>query len=410
VTPDIYNDKRFGINQKNISPNALSIISKLHKSGFKAYIVGGGIRDMIKGMSPKDFDIVTDCEPEQIRRIFRNSRIIGRRFKLVHVAFPDEVIETTTFRSGNTNTTESIEVNEKGRIVRDNQWGTQEEDVLRRDLTINSIYYDPFSHEVIDYTDGIKDLKDKKIRFIGKSGERILEDPVRILRAIRFAAKLNFTIDQEIVKGIKEHRHQLLEMPSARLYEEVLKLFLSGHAERSYIQLKAHGVFEILFPHLQDEDNEFDKFFINAFKETDRRLGVGKKLNIGFIYAILLWPKVFIESEINERINFKKFYRAIANVVRKQQLITSVPKKFSSFIKDIWMNQVRFSRVGKKSINFTKNIRFRAAYDFLLLREIMEPELKPTIDWWTEFKTANYDKKIRLLNTHRKKNARKHDS
>ena len=210
MTPDIYNDKRFGINHKDISPNALKIISKLHKSGFKAYIVGGGIRDMIKGLHPKDFDIVTDCEPEEIRRIFRNSRIIGRRFKLVHIAFPDEVLETTTFRSGGTNSSESIEVNDKGRIVRDNHWGTQEEDVMRRDLTINSIYYDPFSHEVIDYTNGIKDLKDKKIKFIGNSSERILEDPVRILRAIRFAAKLNFTIDKEIADGIKEHRHQLL--------------------------------------------------------------------------------------------------------------------------------------------------------------------------------------------------------
>ena len=150
MTPDIYNDKRFGISQESISKNALNIISKLHKSGFEAYIVGGGIRDMIKGLRPKDFDIVTNCEPEEIRKIFRNSRIIGRRFKLVHIAFADEIIEATTFRAGGTSTTESIEINERGRIVRDNNWGTQEEDVLRRDLTINSIYYDPFSHEVID--------------------------------------------------------------------------------------------------------------------------------------------------------------------------------------------------------------------------------------------------------------------
>ena len=410
MTPDIYNDKRFGINHEDISPNALSIISKLHKSGFKAYIVGGGIRDMIKGLHPKDFDIVTDCEPEEIRRIFRNSRIIGRRFKLVHIAFPDEVLETTTFRSGGTNSSESIEVNDKGRIVRDNHWGTQEEDVMRRDLTINSIYYDPFSHEVIDYTNGIKDLKDRKIKFIGNSSERILEDPVRILRAIRFAAKLNFTIDKEIADGIKEHKHQLLEMPSARLYEEILKLFMSGHAENSYKQLSSHGVFDVLFPHYQDRDGLFHKFFLNAFRETDQRLQSGKKLNVGFIYAILLWPKVFIDSEISEQINFKKFYRSIAGVVRKQQIITSVPKKFSSFIKDVWMNQVRFNRVGKKSLNFTKNLRFRAAYDFLLLRGKIEPDLKFTIDWWTEFKTANYDKKIRLLNSYKKKNARRYNS
>jgi poly(A) polymerase len=185
---------------------------------------------------------------------------------------------------------------------------------------------------------------------------------------------------------------------------------MSGHAENSYKQLSSHGVFDVLFPHYQDRDGLFHKFFLNAFRETDQRLESGKKLNVGFIYAILLWPKVFIDSEISEQINFKKFYRSIAGVVRKQQIITSVPKKFSSFIKDVWMNQVRFNRVGKKSLNFTKNLRFRAAYDFLLLRGKIEPDLKFTIDWWTEFKTANYDKKIRLLNTYKKKNARRYNS
>ena len=164
MTPDIYNDKRFGINHKNISPNALNIIAKLHKSGFKAYIVGGGIRDMIKGLLPKDFDIVTDCEPREIRKLFRNSRIIGRRFKLVHITFPNEIIEVTTFRSGQDPQSDSIEINDKGRIIRDNKWGTQEEDVVRRDLTINSIYYDPLSDKIVDYTGGVKDLESKRIR------------------------------------------------------------------------------------------------------------------------------------------------------------------------------------------------------------------------------------------------------
>ena len=410
MTPDIYNDKRFGISQESISKNALNIISKLHKSGFEAYIVGGGLRDMIKGLRPKDFDIVTNCEPEEIRKIFRNSRIIGRRFKLVHIAFADEIIEATTFRAGGTSTTESIEINERGRIVRDNNWGTQEEDVLRRDLTINSIYYDPFSHEVIDYTKGIKDLKDKKIKFIGNSAERIVEDPVRILRALRFAAKLNFSIDQEIVEGIKDHKNLLIEMPPARLYEEVIKLFMTGHAEQSFIQLKAYGVFDVLFPNFVDDHGEFDRFYIEAFRETDKRFKLNKKLNVGFIFAVLLWPKIFHDSNISTQINFKRFYRSIAEVVRKQQMITSIPKKYSSFIKDVWMNQVRFNRIGKKSINFTTSLRFRAAYDFLLLRNINEQNLDTSINWWTEFKTANYDKKIRLLNTRKKKNARRQNS
>jgi poly(A) polymerase len=282
--------------------------------------------------------------------------------------------------------------------------------VLRRDLTINSIYYDPFSHEIIDYTNGVKDLKDKKIKFIGNSAERIIEDPVRILRALRFAAKLNFSIDQEIAEEIKNHKNLLIEMPSARLYEEVIKLFMAGHAEQSFVQLKAYGVFNVLFPNFTDDNGEFDNFYIEAFRETDKRFKLNKKLNVGFIFAILLWPKIFHDSNISEKINFKKFYRSIAGVVRKQQMITSIPKKYTSFIKDVWMNQVRFNRIGKKSINFTTSLRFRAAYDFLLLRNTNEQNLDTSIDWWTEFKTANYDKKIRLINTRKKKNARKQNS
>ena len=184
MNPSIYNDKRFGINQADISKNALSIISRLHKNGFDAFIVGGGIRDLIKGLGPKDFDIVTNCEPEKIRGLFKNSRIIGRRFKLVHIAFPNEIVETTTFRSGINTDSESIEINDQGRIISDNIYGTQEEDAYRRDLTINSIYYNPITKEIIDYTDGVKDLKERRIRFIGDAEKRIIEDPVRILRAI----------------------------------------------------------------------------------------------------------------------------------------------------------------------------------------------------------------------------------
>ena len=297
MTPDIYNDKRFGINQESISKNALNIISKLHKSGFEAYIVGGGIREMIKGLRPKDFDIVTNCEPEEIRKIFRNSRIIGRRFKLVHIAFADEIIEATTFRAGGTSTTESIEINEKGRIVRDNNWGTQEEDVLRRDLTINSIYYDPFSHEVIDYTKGIKDLKDKKIKFIGNSAERIVEDPVRILRALRFAAKLNFSIDQEIVEGIKDHKNLLIEMPPARLYEEVIKLFMTGHAEQSFIQLKAYGVFDVLLCLFKTNS---PKIRFDTIKVTAKKIADNLALNDSSKKMTAGNKKIVMTSKFNE--------------------------------------------------------------------------------------------------------------
>ena len=185
---------------------------------------------------------------------------------------------------------------------------------------------------------------------------------------------------------------------------------MTGHAEQSFIQLKAYGVFDILFPNFFDKDQKFNEFYLEAFKETDKRFKLNKKLNVGFIFAVLLWPKIYEDSSISTQLNFKKFYRSIAEAVRKQQMITSIPKKYSSFIKDVWMNQVRFNRIGKKSVNFTRSLRFRAAYDFLLLRNINEEGLDPLINWWTEFKTANYDKKIRLLNTRKKKNARKQNS
>jgi len=406
VKPEVVNHKNFNLNTNLISKNCLSIISRLHRKGFQAYIVGGGVRDLIQKLAPKDFDIVTNCEPGQIRKIFKNSRIIGRRFKLVHITFPDEIVETTTFRSDSKDNEGAIEVNEKGRILRDNSWGTQEEDVKRRDFKINSLYYDPFKGEIIDYFGGIKDLGNKNVTFIGDPEKRILEDPVRILRAIRFAAKLNFSIEKSAKKIILEQKHHLYEISPARIYEEVLKLFLSGHAEMSYKILNEYKVFEILFPHVLDVNKEFEDFFLTAFKETDRRYKVGKKLNPGFIFALLLWPKIFKKSNISKNINFRNFYQSISEVTRKQQVITSVPKRFTSFIKDVWMHQPRFQRTGRKTLRFSNNLRFRAAYDFFLLRHSIEPNLKNDIEWWTEFRSANYDKKIKLLNSRGRKFAK----
>ena len=402
MKPKIFSAEKLKFKADALSKNALSIISRLQSKKFKAYIVGGGIRDLIEGLDPKDFDIVTDCEPREIRKLFRNSRIIGRRFKLVHITFPNEVIEVTTFRSGQDLQSDSIEINDKGRIIRDNKWGTQEEDVIRRDLTINSIYFDPLSDKIVDYTGGVKDLESKKIRFVGDTEKRIIEDPVRILRVIRFAAKLNFEIEPTIKKAITKHKNQLLDMSSARIYEEIIKMFLAGYALKTYQLLQEYDLFDLLFPHLENSKENFNEFYENAFKNTDQRLKENKKLNVGFLFAILLWPKVYIKSGISNRINYKSFYRTMAAVMQKQQNITAVPRRYSSFIRDVWMNQIRFNKVGKKSINFTNSVRFRASYDFLLLRNSMERNLDTPINWWTEFKAANYDKKMQLLNKYKK--------
>ncbi len=402
MNPEIFSANKFNFETDSLSKNALSVISRLHKKKFKAYIVGGGIRDLIEGIIPKDFDIVTDCEPKQIRKLFKNSRIIGRRFKLVHITFPNEVIEVTTFRSGEDPQSDSIQINDKGRIIRDNKWGTQEEDALRRDLTINSIYYDPFSEEIVDYTGGIKDLENKKIKLIGDAEKRIVEDPVRILRVIRFAAKLNFEIDLEIKNAITKHKNQLLEMSSARIYEEIIKMFLTGHAQKTYQLLQEYDLFDLLFPHIENSKEDFNEFYENAFKNTDQRIEENKKLNTGFLFATLLWPKIYLKSGISERIKYKSFYRNIASVLQKQQNITAIPRRYSSFVRDIWMNQIRFKKMSKKSINFANSMRFRASYDFLLLRNSLEKNLETVINWWTDFKTANYDKKVKLLNEYRK--------
>ena len=402
MKPEIINAEQFKFEVNSLSKNALSVISRLQRKKFKAYIVGGGLRDLIKGIKPKDFDIVTDCEPREIRRLFKNSRIIGRRFKLVHITFPNEVIEVTTFRSGQDPQSDSIQINDKGMIIRDNKWGTQEEDAARRDLTINSIYYDPFSSEIVDYTGGVRDLKNKKIRFIGDAEKRVIEDPVRILRVIRFAAKLDFEIEPNIKKAITKHKNQLIEISSARIYEEIIKMFLAGHAQKTYQLLQDYGLFDLLFPHVENSKEDFNRFYENAFRDTDQRLKKNKKLNVGFLFAILLWPKIYLKSGISKGINYKSFYRTMATVMQKQQNITAVPRRYSSFIRDIWMNQIRFKKVGRKSINFTNNIRFRASYDFLLLRNAIEKNLETPINWWTEFKTANYDKKMKLLNEYKK--------
>ena len=228
MKPEVVNPKNFNLNTNLISKNCLSIISKLHRKGFQAYIVGGCVRDLIQKLDPKDFDIVTNCEPGQIRKIFKNSRIIGRRFKLVHITFPDEIVETTTFRSDSKDNEGSIEVNEKGRILRDNSWGTQEEDVKRRDFKINSLYYDPFKGEIIDYFGGIKDLGNKNVTFIGDPEKRILEDPVRILRAIRFAAKLNFSIEKSAKKSFLNKNIIFMKSPLQEFTKRFLNYFYLG--------------------------------------------------------------------------------------------------------------------------------------------------------------------------------------
>ncbi len=214
--------------------------------------------------------------------------------------------------------------------------------------------------------------------------------------------KLNFEIEPIIKKAITKYKNQLLDMSSARIYEEIIKMFLAGHALKTYQLLQEHDLFDLLFPHLENSKENFNEFYENAFKDTDQRLKENKKLNVGFLFAILLWPKVYIKSGISNRINYKSFYLTMSAVMQKQQNITAVPRRYSSFIRDVWMNQIRFNKVGKKSINFANNIRFRASYDFLLLRNSMERNLDTPINWWTEFKAANYDKKMKLLNAYKK--------
>ena len=394
------------INNKKISKFAISIVKDLHKNNFKAYLVGGCVRDLLCGINPKDFDIATDATPEQIRKIFRASRIIGKRFKLVHVFNRSELIEVATFRSGNNGFNDgNLVTDQSGKIIRDNVWGTLEEDTYRRDFTINALYYCPITGKIEDYNKGLKHIHNKEIVSIGDPDLRFEEDPVRSLRAIRFCTKLNFKINNNIKEAIYKKGHLLSSVSNARLFDEFCKIFLNGMAEKNFNKLVSFGLNKYLVSTNLNGCEFSNQLIIEALRNTDKRIKNNQSITPGFLIAAFLWPQLIKKSLKGNEINLKKFFRSMDSILRNQQKITAIPRKFHTYIKDIWILQLKLhSRIGRQPYKTLKHPRFRAAYDFLLIREKATAKTKDLGFWWTEFQKNNEDLKKKLINDLKKNN------
>lgn len=387
------------MSRAQISDNALKVLYRLRDAGYASLLVGGCVRDLMLGREPKDFDVVTDAHPEQIREVFRNARLIGRRFRLAHVHFGREIIEVATFRAvprgGEGDDGDGEEGGDDVDRYHDaNVFGTQEEDAVRRDFTVNSLYYNIRDFSVMDYVGGADDLKNGVLRMIGNPETRYREDPVRMLRVIRFAAKLGFRIEDETAAPIRDLAHLLLAVPPARMFEEVLKMFHGGYAVETYELLRRFGLFEYLFPLTEDslsgEDEHYPRVLLpQALTNTDARIEDNKPVNPAFLFAALLWEPVRLDAQTlieQGMIPYEAWHQAGETVLRQQLKHISIPKRFSVPMREIWLAQLKLPRrQGKNAFRMLESKRFRAAYDFLLLRTHAGEEAPELAEWWTRF-------------------------
>ena len=373
---------KHGISRKQISRGALDVLYKLHKAGFQAFIVGGGVRDLLLGKQPKDFDIATNATPAQVRRTIRNSRVIGRRFQIVHVYFQNEIVEVSTFRGGSASSITEF----------DNTFGTIEQDAWRRDFTINALYYSISDFAVYDFMNAMDDIKAKKLVMIGDVKVRFHEDPIRILRAIRLAAKLPITLDKAISAEIPGLSAKLLEVPQSRLFDELVKLFLSGGAQNSLPLLIDNGLLKLLFPGIHEtilHDKNAYGFVEAVLATTDDRLNQGKSVNPGYLIASMLWP--YLQFKIKQKMDKGlRFSHALSDsvpeVVREQISVFPIPKRFLAMLRSVWMLQYHFERRRKNRVQRVLHHRyFRAGVDFLKLRAELGEVDQELADWWFKF-------------------------
>lgn len=385
------------VSRSDISRNAVKVLYRLHNAGFQAFLVGGGVRDLVLEGEPKDFDVATDAHPEEVRELFRNCRLIGRRFRLAHIRFGREIIEVATFRAAadpDEDDARSVQ-DDEGRILRDNVYGCIEEDVWRRDLTINALYYNIADFSIWDFANGLEDLRHGVVRLIGDPESRYREDPVRMLRAVRFAAKLDFRIDSATQAPFESLAHLLGGVPPARLFDEVLKLFQSGYGLKSFRALREAHLFAPLFAETEaamlavgaDVD-----FIERGLSNTDERIADGKPVTPLFLFAVLLWPAIRQRAEsYQERkgcTEFEAIREATSFVLSDLLKRISVPKRFSLPMREVLELQPRFAvRRGAKALRLLGHRRFRAAYDFLLLRAASGEVAADVAEWWTEIQT-----------------------
>jgi poly(A) polymerase len=394
------------VSRQHISEAALKVLYRLDGAGFEAYLVGGCIRDAMLGKMPKDFDVATNATPEQVRGLFRNSRLIGRRFRIVHVRFGREVIEVTTFRGKpqDEHGQHLAQQSDDGLLLRDNVWGNIEEDALRRDFTVNALYYSIADFSIHDFANGMQDIEARTLRLIGDPATRYREDPVRMLRAVRFAAKLDFTLADDTEAPIYELAPLLLQIPPARLFDEVLKLFMAGHGLMTFRLLSHYDLFGMLFPESEEAMADAawaERLIEQALTNTDRRIAEGRPVTPAFLLAAFLWAPVVHRQQLLEGEGMPPIpalQTATQQVISRQLQHTSIPKRFGMPMRDIWELQARLAqRGGKRAFQTREHPRFRAAYDLLLLRE-QSGEIPGGLgEWWTAFQEGDEHQQRRLL-------------
>ncbi len=387
-----------GLRREQISQAAFRTCDMLQRAGYKAYVVGGGVRDSLLGLQPKDFDVATDATPEEVQAVFRRARIIGRRFKIVHVMFGRETIETSTFRALQTD----AETDEHGRVLRDNVYGSQHDDALRRDFTINALYYDPVADLLIDDLGGVQDLRARVLRMIGDPATRYREDPVRMLRTVRFASKLGFTVDPATLAPIRGLAGLLENVPSARLFDEMLKLLESGHAMACLRRLRDEGLHHGVLPMLDVilEQPHGERFVELALAQTDERVRSGKSISPGFLFAALLWQRVADRWQTLRQAGehaIPALMQAMDTVLDEQAEKLAIQRRHIADMRDIWGLQPRFERTGRSAVRVLEHLRFRAGYDFMLLR-VQAGELPAELgQWWQSFVESDATAREALL-------------
>jgi poly(A) polymerase len=390
-----------GVERSGISPAARKVTEGLQAAGYKAFVVGGAVRDLLLNRHPKDFDIATDATPEEVRRVFRRSRIIGRRFRLVHVMFGEETVETSTFRR--MIEVEDAQTDEHGRLLRDNEFGDQEQDAARRDFTANALFYDPATQEIFDYHNGYADIRANTLRIIGDPAVRYREDPVRMLRAVRLSAKLGMKLDAATAAPIASMKDLLDNVPQARMLDEMLKLLLSGHAVECVKKLRAmdlhHGMLPMLDVILEQPQGE--KFVMLALENTDQRIREDKSVSPAFLFAALLWHEVLSDWKVQQDAGEKPIaalHTAMDAVLGRQREQLAIPHRHDAIMKEMWLLQPRFEqRGGLRPLRLLALPRFRAAYDFLLLRcESGEVDAELG-SWWDEFQDATDERRAEML-------------
>ena len=390
-----------GVSREQISYGARKVTDGLQAAGYQAYVVGGAVRDLLLNRIPKDFDVATDATPEEVRRVFRRSRIIGRRFRLVHVMFGEEVVEASTFRS--LIEAEDAQTDEHGRLLRDNQFGDQEQDAARRDFTVNALFYDPATQEIHDYHGGYADMRANMLRMIGDPAVRYREDPVRMLRAVRLSAKLEMRIDAATAAPIAKMKDLLDNVPQARLLDEVLKMLLSGHSVECIQQLRRmslhHGLLPLLDVILEQPLGE--KFVMLALRNTDERISQDKPVSPAFLFAALLWHEVLAAWKLHQQQGERPvgaMHAAMDEVLGKQKARLAIPHRHDAVMKEIWLMQLRLEqRAGQRPFRLLEQPRFRAGFDFLLLR-CASGEVDDELGlWWDEFQNVSAERRAEML-------------